>query len=138
MKTLLKNIVLFIIFGAIYFGLECLYKRHITHWSMFVLAGIIGVLIGSINEGIAWETPFYIQCLLGALLATLGEVCTGVIVNIIFGLNVWHYNVLAFFWGQCSLPFCCIWFLLSGLCIVLDDWIRWKWFDEDKPYYIWK
>ena len=60
MKTLLKNIVLFIIFGAIYFGLECLYKGHITHWSMFVLAGIIGVLIGSINEGVPWETPFYI------------------------------------------------------------------------------
>jgi len=60
MKTFLKNIILFIIFGAIYFGLECLWKGHITHWSMFVLAGMVGVLIGSINELIEWEVPFYI------------------------------------------------------------------------------
>ena len=60
MKTFLKNIVLFIIFGAIYFGLECLWKGHLTHWSMFVLAGMVGVLIGSINELIEWEVPFYI------------------------------------------------------------------------------
>ena len=59
MKTLLKNIILFIVFGAIYFGLECLYKGHITHWSMFVLAGFIGVLIGSINECIPWEMSFW-------------------------------------------------------------------------------
>ena len=137
MKTFLKNIILFIIFGAIYFGLECLWKGHITHWSMFVLAGMVGVLIGSINELIEWEVPFYIQCTLGTLIATLGEVITGVIVNILLGLNVWHYNVLAFFWGQCSLPFCCIWFLLSGVCIILDDIIRWKWFGEDKPHYVW-
>ena len=57
MKTLLKNIILFIVFGAIYFGLECLYKGHITHWSMFVLAGFIGILIGGINEYIPWEMP---------------------------------------------------------------------------------
>ena len=138
MKTFLKNIVLFIIFGAIYFGLECLWKGHLTHWSMFVLAGMVGVLIGSINELIEWEVPFYIQCTLGALVATLGEVITGVIVNILLGLNVWHYNILAFFWGQCSLPFCCIWFLLSGVCIILDDIIRWKWFGEDKPHYVWR
>ena len=138
MKIILKNIVLFIIFGAIYFGLECLYKGHITHWSMFILAGIIGVLIGSINELIEWDMPFQYQCLLGAIIATMGEAITGLIVNIWLGLNIWHYNVLAFFGGQCSIPFCCIWILLSALCIVLDDLIRWKWFNEDKPHYIWR
>lgn len=138
MKILLKNMILFIVFGAIYFGLECLYKGHITHWSMFILAGMVGVLIGGINECLDWDIPFYIQCTIGTLIATLGEVTTGVIVNILLDLNVWHYNVLAFFWGQCSVPFCCIWFLLSGICILLDDWIRWKWFNEEKPHYIWR
>jgi hypothetical protein len=60
MKTVFKHILLFVIFGAIYFGLECLYKGHITHWSMFVLAGMIGVIIGEINEVIDWDVPFYI------------------------------------------------------------------------------
>ena len=58
MKTLLKNIILFIVFGAIYFGIECLWKGHLTHWSMFVLAGMIGVLIGSINECIHKDMTF--------------------------------------------------------------------------------
>ena len=135
MKTFFKNLILFIVFGAIYFGLECLYKGHITHWSMFVLAGGIGVLIGGINEAIPWEMPFIKQCFIGMCLATIGEFFTGIIVNVIFELNIWHYNILAFGWGQCSVIFCAIWFILSGVCIVIDDWIRWKWFGEEKPIY---
>lgn len=95
-------------------------------------------MIGSINEYIEWKIPFYIQCSIGTLIATLGEVITGVIVNILLGLNVWHYNILAFFWGQCSVIFCGIWFILAGVCIVLDDIIRWKWFNEDYPHYVWR
>ena len=105
---------------------------------MFVLAGIIGVIIGSINEYIDWSVPFWAQCLTGAIIATIGEGLTGVIVNIILKLNVWHYNVLPFFFGQCSIPFCCAWIVLSGVCILIDDWIRWKWFGEDKPTYVWR
>lgn len=138
MKTVIKNIVLFLVFGAIYFGLECLWKGHITHWSMFVLAGFVGVLIGGINEYIDWSVPIWAQCAIGTIIATLGEAFTGVIVNIILGLNVWHYNVLPFFYGQCSVPFCCAWFILSGICILIDDWIRWKWFGENEPTYVWR
>jgi len=58
MKTFIKNLFLFIIFGSIYFLIECLWKGHLTHWSMFILAGIVGVLIGGLNEYIPWEMPF--------------------------------------------------------------------------------
>lgn len=135
MKTLIKNIILFIIFGTIYFYIECVWKGHLTHWSMFILAGLIGTLIGWINEYIPWEVPFWRQCIIGMIIATLGEAITGIIVNIHLGLNVWHYNYLAFFWGQCSIPFMLAWLLLAGVCIILDDWIRWKWFGEEKPHY---
>lgn len=135
MKKWLKNIILFIVFGAIYFGIECIWKGHLTHWSMFILAGMIGVLIGGINECIPWEMPFWQQCCIGMILATLGEGITGLIVNLWLNLNVWHYNLLPFFWGQCSVPFMCAWFVLAGVCIFLDDLIRWKWFGETKPHY---
>ena len=138
LKQLCKNIILFVFFGALYFAIECAWKGHLTHWSMFVLAGFIGILIGSINEYIPWEVPFWRQCLEGMIMATLGEAATGLIVNLKFGLNVWHYDKLAFFWGQCSVPFCIAWFFLAGLCILLDDWIRWKFFDEEKPHYTFK
>ena len=135
MKVFLKNIILFIIFGAIYFGLECLYKGHITHWSMFILAGFVGVLIGSINEYLPWDMPLMQQCTVGMLIATFCEGITGLIVNVWLQLNVWHYNLLPFFWGQCSIPFMFAWLFLSAICIVLDDWIRWKWFGEERPRY---
>lgn len=135
MKQFLKYLVLFITFGAIYFGLECLWKGYITHWSMFILAGFVGVLIGSINEYLPWDMPLMQQCTVGMLIATFCEGITGLIVNVWLQLNVWHYNLLPFFWGQCSIPFMCAWFFLSGVCILLDDWIRWKFFGEQEPWY---
>lgn len=42
------------------------------------------------------------------------------------------FNIL----GQISLPFTLIWFLLSGVIIIVDDWLRYKLFKEDKPRYV--
>jgi len=69
------------------------------------------------------------------LIATVGEAITGLIVNVWLGLNVWHYNIMPFLWGQCSVPFMVAWFILAGVCILLDDIIRWKWFGEEEPRY---
>ena len=54
MKQILKNIVLFTILGAAYIGVEILYRGY-THWTMFLLGGVCGFAIGSINEYIPWE-----------------------------------------------------------------------------------
>lgn len=135
MKTFIKNLFLFIVFGSIYFLIECLWKGHLTHWSMFILAGIVGVLIGGLNEYIPWEMPFLEQCSIGMIIATFGEGITGLIVNKLLNLNVWTYTQLTFFWGQCSLWFCLAWFFLAGVCIILDDWMRYKWFNEEYPHY---
>ena len=135
LKRLVKYLILFIIFGLIYFSIECVWKGYVTHWSMFVLAGFIGILIGGINEYIPWQMPLWLQCAIGMVIATIGEGLTGLIVNRWLGLNVWHYTKLVFFWGQCSLWFCFAWFFLAGFCIILDDILRWKWFGEEKPYY---
>ena len=59
LKQLLKNIILFLVFGSIYFILECIWKGHLSHWSMFVLAGFVGTAIGGLNEYIPWEMPFW-------------------------------------------------------------------------------
>lgn len=138
LKKIGKAIVLFLIFGLFYFIIETIWKGHLTHWSMFVLAGIIGLLIGSINEYIPWEMPFWQQCSIGMILATIGEGLTGLIVNVWLNLNVWNYSntFLNFFYHQCSVPFCIAWFVLSGIGIILDDYIRWKFFNEAKPHYI--
>ena len=45
----IKDIILFVIFGLLYCGLEILWRGY-THPSMFVVGGICCLLVGLINE----------------------------------------------------------------------------------------
>ena len=49
MKNILKNFILFLIFGVIYCGLEYLWRGH-TDISMGVIGGLAGMIIGTWNE----------------------------------------------------------------------------------------
>ena len=44
MKRIIKYSTLFIVYGLIYFIIECLYKGKLSDWRMFVLAGFIGIM----------------------------------------------------------------------------------------------
>lgn len=138
-KSFLKFLILFITYGTIYTLIETIYKYpRPTHWSMFVVGGLMGYMVGLLNNEIPWEMSFIEQCIHGGIIITITEGCSGIILNIILGLNVWHYTKYTFFLGQCSLPFSLLWCVLSGFVIVLDDWLRYLWFDEEKPhYYLW-
>ena len=102
---------------------------------MFVLAAILFVLIGLLNE--IWTSwRLFPQAVAGALISTAAELVTGCIVNIRLGWGVWDYsdmpgNLL----GQICPQFALLWVALSALAIVLDDVIRWRFFGEDKPHY---
>ena len=51
-------------------------------------------------------------------------------------LEVWDYSNLPFnFMGQICLPFSFAWTLLSGVAIVVDDYLRYLLFGEEKPHY---
>lgn len=134
-KIFIKNLILFIIFGLIYYGLESIWKGAPTHWTIFALGGTIGFLIGDINGKIHWEMPIFQQTTIGLGVAIFSDAVAGVILNILLRLNIWQYTKFEFFWGQCSLPFCLIWLVLSTLCILLDDQIRWRFLGEEKPHY---
>ena len=74
--------------------------------------------------------------LLSSIAITDLEFITGIIVNLILHLNVWDYSNLPFnLLGQICLPFCIIWFFLSLIGIVLDDYLRYYFFNEEKPKY---
>lgn len=136
-KHLIRESVLFLIGGFIYVMIEII-ARGFTHWSMFIVGGLCFVIIGLINEWYNWMTPFWIQMLFGTLAITSMEFISGYIVNIKLGWNVWDYSSYPCnLYGQICLSHSFYWFLLSGVAIVLDDFIRWKWFDEREPRYIW-
>ena len=120
----MKILILFNIYGSIYYSLEVLFRGY-SHISMYILAGVLGVLIGLINE-ITPKINIWLETLIGTIIATIGEGVTGIIVNNILHLNVWDYSNLpfTFFYGQCNLIFCLIWFILTYIVIKLDDYLR--------------
>ena len=134
-KLLLKYLFLFLVGGAIYCVIELLYRGY-THPSMYILGGLCFIVCGLFNEIFEWSTPLLIQMLLSSIAITILEFITGVIVNLILHLNVWDYSNLPFnLLGQICLPFCIIWFFLSLIGIVLDDYLRYYFFNEEKPKY---
>lgn len=133
---LIKHLVLFLIGGVVYFLIETLYRCY-SHWTMFILGGICFICMGLINEVLSWETPLWKQALIGGAITTLLEFITGCIVNLWLGWNVWNYTKFDIL-GQVCLPFFFIWCVLSIVGIILDDYIRYWFFKEEKPQYYFK
>ena len=135
LKVCLKLLVLAVIGGAIYVGIEMLLRGH-SHPSMFILGGLCFVSIGLINELFPWELGIVWQALIGGTMVTCLEFITGVIVNIWLKLGVWDYSGLPLnILGQVCLPFYFAWGGLSVVAIVFDDYLRYWFFGEEKPHY---
>lgn len=135
MKQALKYLILWLLGGAIYLLMEIMWRGH-SHWTMFILGGICFVMLGGINEVIPWEMPIWQQALIGAVIVTGAEFLTGYIVNIRFGWQVWNYshmpgNVM----GQICPQYILLWVPVSLMGIVVDDWLRYRLFGEEKPHY---
>lgn len=133
--SILKFLILFIFGGVIYFLIEILWRDY-SHWTMFLLGGLCFVIVGAINNYIPWEMKFEKQMAIGAIIITILEFIVGVVINLILKWNIWDYSMLPFnILGQISLPFSLIWFLLSGVIIIVDDYLRYKLFKEERPKY---
>ena len=134
-KNLICEFVLFLVGGFAYALIE-VGMRGFTHWSMFIVGGLCFVIIGLLNEWYSWKIPLLLQMFYGAFVITALELISGYIINIKLGWNVWDYSGrLLNFKGQICLWNSIIWFLLSAIGIILDDYVRWIWFDEEQPRY---
>lgn len=135
MRVFLKYLFLFIIGGVVYYSMEMLFRGY-SHYSMAILGGICFIACGLLNELLSWDTSLLLQGLIGSGIITILEFLTGVLVNMVLHLNVWDYsnmplNVL----GQICLPFSLLWVIIAIGAIILDDYIRYCFFDEEKPRY---
>ena len=130
-----KYFILGIIGGAVYVLLEMLWRGY-SHWTMFLLGAVCFILLGLINEVIDWNTPLLLQMFYGCALITTLEFITGCIVNLWLGWDEWDYSQYKFnVLGQISLHSSVGWYFLSLVGIVLDDYIRYRFFGEEKPRY---
>lgn len=119
--------------GSFYVTLETFWRGY-SHWTMFCLAAALFIAMGLLNE--IWDWNILTQCIVGAVIATIAEFLTGCVVNIWLGWHVWDYSGM---WGnvmgQICPAFSALWVLLSAVAIILDDVIRWRFFDEERPHY---
>ena len=135
LKQLLKYLFLFIFGGFLYYGIEILWRGY-SHVSMFILGGLCFIYAGIQNEFISWEKPLILQVLQVESFIIIGEFLTGLIVNKWLELNVWDYSSVPFnIMGQVCLPYALLFIPLALVAIVLDDYIRYWIFNEEKPRY---
>lgn len=130
-----KYIALGITGGLLYVLIETAWRGY-SHWTMFVLGGLCFLALGLINEVLPWEVPLWQQMLLGACIITVLEFLTGCIVNLWLRWDVWDYsgmpgNIL----GQICPQYSILWLPVSLAGIILDDWLRYWWWCEERPHY---
>ena len=134
-SQIVKYLFLFTVMGTIYVVVELVWRGY-SHYSMFILAGICGIEIGLINEILKWCIPIWMQSLIGAVISLTGEFIFGCIFNLWLGMRIWDYSDMPFnILGQVCLPFGIAWIFLSCIAIVLDDYLRFWFFKEEKPHY---
>lgn len=133
-NNFLRYMLLFLLGGFSYCIIEIL-SRGYSHISMLIAGGLCFVLIGNLNRK-RKDLSLVSQMFLSTFIITGIELVTGLIVNVWLELEVWDYSDLPYnFMGQICLLYTNVWFFLSVLGILLDDYTRYFLMGEEKPHY---
>jgi len=132
LKKLIKCMVLFLVFGVIYYFIEIIFNGH-SNWSSIIMGGIGGILISIINLFYSHDTPKWKQITLTTFIMIFIELFSGLLLRAM-GFNFWNYsNKFMNVEGLICLQYSLYWLLLSPIAIQLDDYIEWIYFGGDKP-----
>ena len=109
--------------GVGYALLEILWRGY-THWSMMLPGGLCFMVFYHLCQRFpTWR--LWKKCLAGCLSITVIEFAAGVVVNLIFRLNVWDYSALPLhLLGQICLPYTLLWFLLCIPLVFFSNFLR--------------
>lgn len=106
--VMLRKIVLFLLGGTGYVGLELLWRGR-SHISMFAAGGICFLLLGRLQRK---SVSPAVKCIAGAAVITAVELAVGLAVNRQY--QVWDYRQMPMnFLGQICLPFSLLWIPVS-------------------------
>lgn len=124
-KRIIELTIVFCVGSIMYCLIEILFRRH-THWTMFLTGGAIFTALYFINLALKTRS-FVLRGLIGAAVITITEFLVGVVVNLIFHLDVWNYssipgNIL----GQICPSFSFCWFLLSIAAVYVVIFLHWQ------------
>lgn len=136
-KRLIECILVFLSVGTLYFIIECIYKQRLSHWSMFILAGSVGLLAMLLNDTFSYELDFGLQVSICTLCTVVLEYVVGRLLNSDY--SIWDYrDQVLNLDGQICLGFSFMWFCMFVVLIPILDYVEWKVFkykEDVQPYY---
>lgn len=136
--NMLKSLIIFVI-GALAYGFIEISARGYTHISMGLLGGVSMLVIHFSNDARREGMNYFYQLIIIVVFITSIELITGEILNVRLGMRIWDYSRVPMnLDGQICLRFSFIWLILSSAGIIIDDFIRWKVFREDKNFIYFK
>ena len=110
-----------------------------SYLSMFILGGICFIYCGLQNEKTSWDYPFWKQLAKSEAFVLIAEFLTGCVLNLWLGLGIWDYsNLPGNILGQTSWQFALLFLPVCAFGIILDDYLRYWFFNEDEPHYNFK
>lgn len=141
MKQNLKVLVLWFLLGSAYFVIEGIWHIPAGGYAniiMLPIGGICGVCIGAINQiPRFYNMKILYQCIISTAIILFVEFLSGCILNLWLGLGIWDYTGLPLnILGQVCPLYGILWFLLSPLAIWLEDYLRYKLWNEGEYYTI--
>ncbi len=120
MRELKKYILLFLVGGIGYCGIELLWRGY-THWSMLMAGGICFVIFSIISQVFFDSSPVLKAILCGAAVTSV-EFIFGVVFNLILKMNVWDYSNMPFnVLGQVCPSYFLVWIFLGLVFLPLAD-----------------
>lgn len=139
MSRVLKVLTIWFLMGMVYFVIEGIWripKGGDANVVMLPIGGLCGLLIGSINQiPKFYNMSVFKQSLIGTGIVLVIEYTAGYILNIKMGLDIWDYSDMFFnINGQICLEFGLIWLLIMPAAIWLEDFIRFKFWNEGEGY----
>lgn len=139
-KILLKNFILFILFGCFYVTIEVFY-RGFSHPLMFIVAGLSSIIIDKFNNKISWDILIWKQALYGTIIILIFELLSGYFGLIVLHTRIWDYSEVPLNYcnGLVCVPFAFIWYILTFGVIILADSINYYMLhSNERPYYVLK
>lgn len=122
LKKFPQYFLLWLTGGIAYFYMEIMFRGY-SHYSMIICGGFCFLFAGQAGLGILYEKKrFSIVKIMAssALIITTLEFITGLIVNVVFELEVWDYSrVKGNIMGQVCLPYTFLWGVLGLLCVYM-------------------
>lgn len=122
-----RDFLLWLTGGIAYFYMEIMFRGY-SHYSMIICGGFCFLFAGKTGLSILYEkSRFFIVKIMAAsaLIITTLEFVTGLIVNVVFDLEVWDYSrVKGNIMGQVCLPYTFLWGVLGLLCVYMTYMIQ--------------